>query len=434
MKKTGVRIGLIGFCLLLMASVALASISNILRTTIPTQVAAENDPTMTQLYRIYIENFSGGKVTKVDNSGVHTVVGSVLRPATLVKDASDGFWASHYEKAWDGTHGAVTAAGVNAIHLRVGPESAYDPLDPYAWKPKLVSVGIKEDYDYAGGVYSDAMIYTDIPGGSAIFGGWTAPFVGSPVQYYTSSGTWRPITEYFAGDYTKAPPKRILLVVSKPSTANGSPDYVEFENWAAGDSVGGVTKSTNGRVLVHYANGTLIHAADVIQRVEGTGRFVGSEYAEVGRVRANHPGVLDLSTSPKVGYTTDSNKRGGFQIVPPNHVKFLNYNLGQDSFIDKPQWMIIAQVGADKNLLYDSRYTIDGKLSYDPAWEAVAPVFGMYIKPKHIPGDVGNSTYFRVSKDFGVTWEDCPSIQGVTDPTTGSPVAQWTNIRLYLRY
>lgn len=434
MMRYGRAAAVVAAIVLLTASVCLAAISNITGTTIPSQAAAENQPSMTTLYKIYVENFAGGVVSKVDNNGTHTRIGYVKRPATLAKDASDGFWASHYEKAWDGTHGAVTAAAVNAIHLRVGPEAAYDPLNPYAWKPKLVSLGIREDYDYAGGVYSDAMIYTDIPGGSGIFGGWTAPFVGSPVQYYTASGTWRPITEYFAGDYSKTVPKRLLIVVAQPSTADGSPDYLEFENWAAGDTVGGVTKSANGRVLVHYGNGTQRHVADVIQRVTGTGRFVGSEYAEVGRVRANHPGVLCLSTSPKVGYTTDPEKRGGFQIVPPNHAKFLSYNLGQDSFIGKPQWMIIGQVGASASMLYDTRYTIDGKLSFDPAWEAVAPVFGMYVKPKHVPNDVANSTYFRISRDFGTTWEDSPTITGVTDPTTGSPVNNWTNIRVYLRY
>lgn len=428
------RISIATLILFLFASMALAAISNISGTTIPTQVQAENNPTMTVLFKIYIENFSGGKITKVENSGTHVLIGNVLRPATLAKDASDGFWASHYEKAYDGTHGAVTAAGVNAIHLRVGPEAAYDPLNPYAWTPKLISLGPKENYDYAGGVYSDALIYTDIPGGSGIFGGWTAPFVGNKVEYYTSTGEWRPVTEYYNGDYTKVAPKRLLITVAKPSTSDGSPDYLEFENWAAGDQVAGVTKATNGRVLVHYPNGTTKHAADVIQRVSGTGRFDGSEYAEVGRVRASHPGVLCLSTSPKVGYTTDANKRGGFQIIPPNHAKFLAYDLAQDSFIGKPQWMIIGPVGSSSSTLYDTRYTIDGKLSYDPAWEAVAPVFGMYIRPKHIPGDTANSTRFVVSTDYGATWQNPPSITGVTDPTTNSPVNSWTNIRLYLQY
>lgn len=411
-----------------------ATIVNTINCTIPSEVNEEDNPTLTQMYRIYIENFSGGIITKVDNSGVHTKLGNVLRVGTTVKDASAGFWAAHYDKASDGTHSCVTAAGVNAMHIRCGPNASYDPLYPDAWMPKMFSLGIKEDYDYSGGVYSDSMIYTDIPGGSAIFGGWTAPFVGSPVQFLDTDNTWKSLDLYFNGDYTKPIPKRLLIVVNKPSTSNDSLDCIEFENWAAGDTVGGVTKSSNGRVLVHYPNSVTKHVADVIQRVCGTGRFVGSEYAEVGRVRANHPGVLCLSTSPKVGYTTDPEQRGGFQFVPANHAKYLCYNLGQDSFIGKPQWAIIAHVGADKSLLYDTRYVIDGKLSYDPIWESVAPVFGQYIKPKHIPTDLSNTTYFVVSTDFGATWQNCPTIQGVTDPSTGSPVNDWTNIRLYLKY
>jgi hypothetical protein len=176
------------------------------------------------------------------------------------------------------------------------------------------------------------------------------------------------------------------------------------------------------------------HVADVIQRVSGTGRFVGSEYADVGRIRATHPGVICFSTSPKVGYTTNSNQRGAFQFVPANHAKYLNYNLQQNSIIGRAQWGIVAHIGADRSLLNDSRYIINGRISYDPIWEAVSPLFGQYIKPKHIPGDLTNSTFFQVSSDFGSTWSHCPAILGVTDPSTGSPVNNWTNIRVYLRY
>src|SRR5690606_29025231 len=36
----------------------------------------------------------------------------------------------------------------------------------------------------------------------------------------------------------------------------------------------------------------------VLRPVEGVGRFVGSYFAGVGRIRANHNGVIDISTSP----------------------------------------------------------------------------------------------------------------------------------------
>lgn len=417
----------------LLSAQVLAASNNYTNARLPDEVAEENNPTLTLKHKIYIENFTNGNVSVVSLQGVHTVIGTVYRPATAAKDSSDGFWAAHYDKGSDGSFSCVTAIGANAMHLKVGPQASYDPLNPSAWAPKQISVGIQEDYTHAGGSYSNSMIYTSVPGGTNIFGGSCAPYVGNPVKYYTPDGKWESLDRYFAGNFSKEVPKRLMIEVYQASTSNGSPDYIEFENWAGGDVVGGQTKATNGRVLVHYPSGTQKYVADVIQRVQGTGRFVGSEYAEVGRLRAAHPGVICFSTSPKVGYTNNPSLRGGFQFVPANHAKYLSYDLQQDSFIGRDQWGIIAYKGASADLLYDPDYVINGSVSYDPVWEGVAPLFAEYITPRHIPNNPANSTYFKVSGDFGATWQDCPTIQGVTDAAT-SPVATWTNIRLYLNY
>lgn len=410
---------------------AFATSNNFTNSQLPPEAAAENSPTYTLKHKIYIENYEGGAVSVIDLQGRHTVIGYVYRPATAAKNSSAGFWAAHYDKAIDGTYSCVTATGVNALHLKLGPQAGYDPLAPDAWMPWQISVGINEDYAAAGGSYSDSMIYTSVPGGSNIFGGYVAPYVGSPVKYYTPQSTWETMDSYFNGDFTKPIPKRIMIEVYTASTGNGTPDYIEFENWAAGDTLAGRTQAQNGRVLVHYPDGTEKHVADLIQRVQGTGRFIGSQYAEVGRVRAAHPGVLCLSTSPRIGATNDTNLMGGFQFVPANHAKYLAYDLGQDSFIGRDQWGIVAHVGADAQTLYDRDYVTDGQVSFDPVWEGVAPLFAEYINPRQIPGNQEASTYFLVSEDFGETWQQCPTIQGVTD-RTNSPVAAWTNIRLYL--
>lgn len=412
-------------------SLSIFASNNYTNVQLPTQVTDENNPTLTLKHRIYIENFANGVVSVVDNSGNHVVIGSVYRPATIATNSSDGFWAAHYDKASDGTFSCVTAIGANAMHLKVGPTSSYDPLQANAWTPKQISVGINEDYVYAGDSYSDSMIYTSVAGGTNIFGGSAAPYVGNPVKYLTSDGNWESLDSYFNNDFTKEIPKRLLIEVFQSSTSNGTPDYIEFENWAKNDVVGGVAQSSNGRVLVHYPNSTQKYVADIIQRVQGTGRFVGSEYAEVGRVRAAHPGVICLSTSSKIGYTTNSNLRGGFQFIPANHAKYLSYDLAQDSFIGRDQWGIISYVGATADSLYDTNYIVNGEISYNPIWEGVAPLFTEYINPRHIPGNQSNSTYFMVSTDFGVTWNNPSEILGVTD-VTNSPAATWTNIRLYL--
>ncbi len=409
-----------------------ATSNNFTNSQIPAVAEEENNPTYTLKHKIYIENFAGGNVSVVDLQGKHTIIGSVYRASTAAKQSSDGFWAAHYDKGIDGTYSCVTATAVNAMHLKVGPQNAYDPLNPNAWSPWQISVGINEDYTSANGSYSNAMIYTSVPGGTNIFGGSCAPYVGNPVKYLNAQSQWESLDTYYNGDFTKAVPKRLLIEVYTASTKNGTPDYIEFENWAAGDTVGGQLKSQNGRVLVHYPNGVTKYVADIIQRVKGTGRFVGSEYAEVGRVRAAHPGVICLSTSPKVGLTNDASLRGGFQFVPANHAKYLSYDLGQESFIGRDQWGIIAYIGADSEALYDSDYIIDGSVSFDPVWEGVAPLFAEYINPRQIPNSQASSTYFLVSTDFGQTWNTCPSIKGVTD-ASNSPVATWTNIRLHLK-
>lgn len=91
------------------------SIVNIINVQIPSVVNEEDNPTLTRMYRIYIENFLNGVISRVDNSGVHVRMGSVLRPATVTKDISAGFWAARYAKANDGTHSAVIGMGVNAL-------------------------------------------------------------------------------------------------------------------------------------------------------------------------------------------------------------------------------------------------------------------------------------------------------------------------------
>lgn len=431
MKRTAALLVVLLLFVVMAPLYVFASSNNFINALIPPEVNEENSPSYTLKHKIYIENFTNGAVSIIDLEGNHTVIGRVYRPATVAKNSSAGFWAAHYDKAIDGTYSCVTATGVNAMHLKLGPQKDYNPIEPDAWMPWQISVGINEDYTTAGENYSDSMIYTSIPGGSNIFGGYVSPYVGSPVKYYTPQGTWETMDSYFAEDFSKPIPKRIMIEVYTASTENGTPDYIEFENWAAGDTVSGQVKEENGRVLIHYPNGTEKHIADIIQRVQGTGRFVGSQYAEVGRVRAAHPGVICLSTSPKVGATNNTDLLGGFQFVPANHAKYLAYDLGQDSFIGRDQWGIVAYVGANAQTLYDTNYIIDGQVSFNPVWEGVAPLFAEYINPRNIPGNRDASTYFVVSKDFGQTWEECPTIQGVTDHTN-SPVATWTNIRLYL--
>jgi hypothetical protein len=93
-----------------------------------------------------------------------------------------------------------------------------------------------------------------------------------------------------------------------------------------------------------------------------SGRFIGSYFSEVGRLRANHSGVIDISTSPR-GVV------GSFQIVPANHAMSpeLSY------ILTSTQWMVIGPVNA-----------------LDPSWEATAPLYSSYLRPRFDRADINN--------------------------------------------
>lgn len=448
-----------------------SNVADSINSSIPEVVKEENTPNLELMYEVYIENRDGGSIYQQYPDGTTRTMGNVIRAGKYSADSSAGFWASHYDAGNDGSHSCITATASNNVHIRVGPNESYDPikaaeitkesvpsLSPKdieaagVWMPKQFTIGTEEDYSFAAinntAGFADNIIYTDMAGGTEIFGGISGAFVGNPVHFLDSDGEWKSLDYYYNGSYDKPIPEDLKIIVSKPSIDIGSPTSIEFENWAAGDTVNGEYKDTNGRVLLNYEDGTSKHIADIIQRVKGTGRFGGSEYSHVGTFRASHPGVICLSTSPKTGRTNWGNAShysGGIQLVPANHAKFLAYNVDQKAFIDgqfnqQPHYGIIGAVGSTAENLFNPDYAIDGKISYDPIWEAVAPLYSQYMKPKYIDGDKENSTMFVISEDFGQTYQESPTIMGLTgfknneNSFEESPVANWTNIKILLKY
>ncbi|WP_327585689.1 hypothetical protein OHA25_00440 [Nonomuraea sp. NBC_00507] len=421
--------------------------NNVFGNPTPGVVLPENQATLQRQFDIEIVNVVGGAITHVGATGQRTRIGSVERPATRPMAAGDGFWASKYSRAVNGGGGHVLAASVYVLRLKAGPDQVYDPRfydtwrpgDPQDWRTSLINIRPDRYHEADSGRWQADTIYTDIVGGTGIFGGASSPPVGSPFTYYDEAARrWRPVTASFAGDYTKPPPRKLRFTVYKPVTQHGSPSSIEFENWAAGDTVAGVEHPANGRVLLGYPGPEPVHIADVLQRVTGVGRFGGTEFAHAGQVDTNHPGALTLSTSPYAGFSHDENVRGGLQIVPANHVKWLSHRLGQNSFIGLPQWLIVGAAGVDKALL-DRRvpYLVDGQLSVFPGWEAIAPIFGMYVRTAYDAADPDCGTRFTVSTDYGRTWRSSPELVGMRDPSNcanSSCVQNWTNIRLHLRY
>jgi hypothetical protein len=86
-----------------------------------------------------------------------------------------------------------------------------------------------------------------------------------------------------------------------------------------------------GRVMAWTKRGPSL-VARVVRPVGGVGRFGGTEFQSVGRIRASHTGVIDIATAPR-------GQVGGIQIMPLTHA------LTSREMINAwgaTQWMIVA--------------------------------------------------------------------------------------------
>ena len=131
--------------------------------------------------------------------------------------------------------------------------------------------------------------------------------------------------------------------------------------------------------------------AQVLRPVMGVGRFTGTQWNRTGRVRANHTGVIDISTSP-MGVI------GGFQIIPDNHAmseEMLNARL-------LTQWMVIGPLNA-----------------LSPSLEGVAPFFAGLFVPADKPAEPEDKDYGRTLLSRAIAqvrmngkeeWETMPEV------------------------
>ncbi|MFH1538095.1 MAG: hypothetical protein ABIH66_03995, partial [bacterium] len=187
-------------------------------------------------------------------------------------------------------------------------------------------------------------IMTDIPAGSLIFGGAFSPLVGNAVEVLTD-GNWGSLPSDFApieGDTL-----RVRVTQREPRIAS-----IEFDN------------SIGGFVTVRYVRGAEKVVAQVLRTVGGVGRFDGSLYADVGRLRANHSGVICISTSPP-------GQIGGFQIIPEKH----SLSPEMKFALELTQWMIVGPPTAGGEPI-----------------AATAPLFSEALRPVYFPmGEKGRS-------------------------------------------
>lgn len=209
-------------------------------------------------------------------------------------------WPSYTASKW-GKPGSVVASAVNACHLLLGVEEG---------RGRTLSLVPAKTVAPAAG--PGAALVIDSPAGEGIFGGW-APPVGTPVNILSVNGTLRPLT----AEALPVAGERLIIEVSE----RPGPYMVDIEN------------REGGTVTAWYDRQGSVTLATVIRPVGGVGRFGGSIFQDVSRLRANHPGVICISTSPP-------GQVGGFQILPWEHA----HSAEMSNAWKLTQWLIIRPI------------------------------------------------------------------------------------------
>ncbi|MFA4844818.1 MAG: hypothetical protein WC632_07735, partial [Candidatus Margulisiibacteriota bacterium] len=261
----------------------------------------ENTPIFKEQYRIKIWNQAGGTVeVSADGGKSYVQLGKVVYPT--IKTNPEGYAASR----WVGD-GRIAATAVNAIHIKTALGAATGSGVIFSLLPREF---LKTQSRYRSYLSSDSSLYTDIPAGESIFGGEYSPFVGNRVMLSRPGYAIVPLPVGYVPQLND----KLYIMVER---AADQPKEIIFEN------------KFGGKVTVNYFAGGEKVIGEVLRPVIGVGRFDGTKYASVGRLRANHPGVIDVCTS-RLG------KIGGFQIVPSLHGQTMK------SVRELTQWLVVG--------------------------------------------------------------------------------------------
>ena len=278
-----------------------------------------------------------------------------------------GFDASKWARP-----GCVAATGANAIHLLLTVERG---------RGRIIS--LIPTFTIAPASRPASAVVVDSVGGQSLWGAW-APTVGTPVTAIDKSGARQPLSE-------ESLKQAVALEYTVHPRAD-CPLSVEFEN------------RLEGAVTVHWP-GRSLQVAKVVHPFSGIGFFEGSQFQGVGRIRANHPGVVCISTAPP-------GERGGFQILPERHAKSPEMKAAWY----EPEWLIIAPVAPE--------YSEPGR----------EPLFSGFLVPGPQERDEAGQIFDRIVRTPSVDvrleggeWQPLPS---VTKNGPDSPLKRVTHLRV----
>jgi hypothetical protein len=296
-------------------------------SSVAPETLAENETKLVELYRIRIENTQNGNIEASDSKGLRwEKLGQVLIPCKAVN--RQGFTASKWGKA-----GTVVASAVNAIHIKTAHNLDADRGVIFSVLPSEQLNNNQQNY--RSYLNQSSSIYTNIRIGDGIFGDQWSLFVGNLV-YLEAQEKLIPLPY----NYILKDGDVLVIKVLRPDPY---PSQIIFEN------------KYGGLIYLKYFTGKSKPIGQVLKPVLGIGRFIGTKGTNVGRIRANHNGVIDISTSPL-------DKVGGFQIIPAEHSE------SPEMFKAKSgtQWMIIAPLDA-----------------LSQGNEGTSPFFSGYIMPRY---------------------------------------------------
>jgi hypothetical protein len=287
-------------------------------------------------------------------------------------------WPAYTASKW-GTPGTVCATAVNAIHILVDVEKG---------RGRIFS--IVPTVTVAPAAPPGAFFSIESPAGTGLFGAF-APVTGSKV--FVESADARKGLRPFAGREKKiALAEEEALLIESPLPDSPDTWMTDIEN------------RPGGRVWAWMTDGARV-VARVVRPVGGVGRFGGTEFQSVGRIRAAHAGVIDVATSPR-------GKVGGIQIMPLTHALTSVEMAGAWA---ATQWMIVAPAPGHKPL------------------EGTPPLFKGLVPGTEPGGRLADiwSTYGRkplvLGRFDGGPWRALPPVSGKADDALRS----LTHLRIY---
>lgn len=341
------------------------------------EIANENTVPTREVARVRFHNVKDGVIEGSRDEGKSwEKLGSILAP--VIKTNPRGYNASKY-----GPQGSVVATAVNAIHLKAGQNTRENRGVIWSLSPLADDAAGRNSLQSE--VSPQSAAFTDIRGGMGIFGGPFTPFVGNPIFLDNDrNNVLVPLPDL----YTPKLGDSWVIQIRRPVRY---PREIIFEN------------RFGGLITIRYGDEEKARPiGQVLRPVVGVGRFVGSYFSEVGRLRANHNGVIDISTSPR-GVV------GSFQIVPANHAQSPETHYVRE----QTQWMVVGPISA-----------------LDPSWEGAAPLYSAFLRPRFDVNDINNPDpieglagrfYFDVQKYGKTEWEPMPTLWMNAD----QPLPRW---------